>query len=264
MTQPQRFSYHNLDELKEDISRRGLDLPSSDDFSILATPVRFGRLEVPNRLAVQPMEGCDGKGDGAPSDLTVRRYQRFAAGGAGLIWWEACAVVPEARANPHQLWLHEATAEAFERMLCSARAAAGETMGHNPICVLQLTHSGRYSRPAGKPAPIIAQNWPVPDPHGKLPPDYPLIRDEELETLQDAFVRSAVLAAQVGFDAVDIKSCHRYLISELLASFTRENSRYGGDYGNRTRMLRETAEKVRRAVGDQIEVTCRPNIYDGI
>ena len=116
MTQPQRFSYHCLDELKEDISRRGLDLPTSDDFSILATPVRFGRLEVPNRFAVQPMEGCDGTGDGAPSDLTVRRYRRFAAGGAGLIWWEACAVVPEGRANPHQLWLHEATAEAFERM----------------------------------------------------------------------------------------------------------------------------------------------------
>ena len=50
----------------------------------------------------------------------------------------------------------------------------------------------------------------------------------------------------------------------MLASFTRENSRYGGSYENRTRMLRETATKIRDAVGDQIEVTCRMNAYDAI
>ena len=47
------------------------------------------------------------------------------------------------------------------------------------------------------------------------------------------------------------------LLSELLAGFTRSDSRYGGSYANRTRMLRETIEKVRQAVGPDIEVTCR-------
>ena len=264
MAKAQRFAYRCIDELTEDIAARQIDLPVSEDVSVLATPVAFGRLTVPNRLAVQPMEGCDALPGGAPSELTVRKYRRFAAGGAGLLWWEACAIAPEARANPNQIMLTDATAGAFKAMLDAARDAADETMGHRPVCVLQLTHSGRYSRPLGAAAPLIAHHSPPLDPRHSLPPDYPLITDEQLDALQDAFVVSARLAAEVGFDAVDIKSCHRYLLSELLASFTREDSRYGGSYENRTRMIRETVGKVRRAVGDRIEVTSRMNCYDAI
>ena len=264
MQPDERFSYRSLDELIADLARAGLDLPVSQDVSLLARPVRYGRLTVPNRLCAQPMEGCDGTARGAPTDLTVRRYQRLGAGGAGLIWFEATAVAAEGRANPRQLWLHEETADAFRRLVDVAREAAHESMGHNPVCVLQLTHSGRYSRPVDKPAPIIAHHSAVLDGHHGLPPDYPLIADEQLDALQEDFVGAAVLAAQAGFDAVDVKSCHRYLISELLASFRREGSRYGGSYENRTRMLRETAAAIRKRVGDRIEVTCRLNAYDAI
>jgi len=230
----------------------------------LGKAVGFGRLTVANRLAVQPMEGCDATADGAPTDLTVRRYRRFAAGGAGLIWWEATAVVPEGRANPRQLWLHSGTVKAFAEMARIARGAARESVGAEPICVLQLTHSGRYSRPAGEPAPILAHHSAILDPAGGIGPDHPLISDEELDALQDAYVAAARLAAEAGFDAVDVKSCHRYLVSELLASFTRERSRYGGSYENRTRFLRETVAKIRQAVGEAIEVTCRMNAYDAM
>jgi len=264
MEPSKRFSYRSLEELAEAIARRGLDLPTSDDLSVLASEVRYGRLTVPNRFVVQPMEGCDGTADGAPTPLTLRRYRRFGAGGAGMIWWEACAVDPDGRANPRQLWLHDGTVGAFREMVEAARAAARRHAGCEPVCVLQLTHSGRYSKPRSAPAPIIAHHSAVLDPVHKLPADYPLITDDELDRLQEAYVAAARLAADAGFDAVDIKSCHRYLISELLASFTREHSRYGGSYENRTRMLRETAARVRDAVGDRIEVTCRLNAYDGI
>ena len=264
MAETRRFAYNSLDELTEDLARRQIDLPVSDDISVLAAPIAFGRLTVPNRMAAQPMEGCDSLPNGAPSDLTVRKYRRFAAGGSGLLWWEACAICPEARANPRQIMLTEETAAAFEAMVDAARAAADEAMGHRPVCVLQLTHSGRYSRPVDGATPIIAHHSAILDPRHNLPPDYPLITDEQLDALQDAFAAAAVLASQVGFDAVDIKSCHRYLLSELLASFTRENSRYGGSYANRTRMIRETVRKVRQAVGESIELTSRINCYDAI
>ncbi len=260
----QRFSYRSLAELTADIARRGFELPTTDDVSILASPVAFGRLTVPNRFVVQPMEGCDAAPDGAPSDLTVRKYRRFAAGGSGMLWWEATAVVPQGRANPRQLWLTEQTLPAFAEMIRQTKSAARESVGYEPVCILQMTHSGRYSRPGPRPAPIIAHHSAVLDPKHNLPPDYPLITDEQLDALQDDFVRTAELAARAGFDGVDIKSCHRYLLSELLASFTRENSRYGGSFENRTRMLRETARKVRDAVGDRIEVSARMNAYDAI
>ncbi len=261
MAEHQRFSYRNLAELRDDVARLGLDLPLEEDFAVLGEPVRFGRLEVPNRLVVHPMEGCDGLADGAPSELVFRRYRRFGAGGAGLIWFEACAIVPEGRANPRQLWIHEGTVDQIARLVDQTRQAASETMGHTPVLVLQLTHSGRYSKPEGKPAPIIAQHSGVLDPRSKLSADHPLITDDELDALQDRFVIAAKLAAQAGFDAVDVKACHGYLMNELLGAHTRRDSRYGGSLENRTRLLRESAARIREEVPG-LEVTSRLNLYD--
>ncbi|MDD4891756.1 MAG: FAD-dependent oxidoreductase, partial [Phycisphaerae bacterium] len=259
-----RFKYKSLDELLADAKRLGVELPTSNDLSILAKPVKFGQRTVPNRFAVQPMEGCDGNADGSPSELTVRRYERFAAGGSGLIWFEATAVMHEARANPRQIWLHRGSLPGFAEMVRRTRDAARHATGAVPMMVLQLTHSGRYSRPGKRPAPIIAHHSAVLDPKHKLPPDYPLITDDELDRLQDAYIEAAKLAIEAGFDGVDIKSCHRYLLSELLAGFTRTGSRYGGSFENRTRMLREVTSRVRQAVNNCIEVTCRMNAYDAI
>ena len=61
------------------------------------------------------MEGCDGTLDGQPGELTLRRYRRFGAGGAKLIWGEAAAVVEEGRANPRQLLVNESTCPASPR-----------------------------------------------------------------------------------------------------------------------------------------------------
>ena len=74
-------------------------------------------------------------------------------------------------------------------------------------------------------------------------------------------MQSALLAKEVGFDGVDIKSCHRYLLSELLASHTREG-KYGGSFENRSRFLRQTVQAVRKAVGDDFIVACRFNVFD--
>ncbi len=263
MAEHDRFRFHSLEELQNKIDELGLELPFSDDFSILATPVAYGKKMVPNRLGCHPMEGCDGLANGAPSELTFRRYRRFGAGGAGLIWVEACAITKESRANPRQLWIHEETVADFKKLVEITREEAGKSMDHDPFLVLQLTHSGRYSRPVNKPAPIIAHHSDVLDPRHNLPPDYPLITDEELDRLQNVYVQAAVLAYEAGFDAVDIKSCHRYLMSELLASHTRENSRYGGSYENRVRLLLETAAKISKAV-PELEVTSRLNVYDAI
>ncbi len=263
MVEHERFHFKSLEELQSQIDELGLDLPATKEIDILSTPVSFGKGTIPNRLACHPMEGCDGLENGAPSDLTIRRYKRFGGGGAGLIWGEACAITQESRANPRQLWIHEEVLPEYKQMVDIARESAQKSMGHNPYIVLQLTHSGRYSRPVKKPHPIIAHHSAVLDPKHNLPPDYPLITDEELDKLQDVYVEAAQLAKEAGFDAVDIKSCHRYLISELLASFTRENSRYGGPYENRVRLLLETVSKIKKAL-PEFEVTSRLNVYDAI
>jgi NADPH-dependent glutamate synthase beta subunit-like oxidoreductase/2,4-dienoyl-CoA reductase-like NADH-dependent reductase (Old Yellow Enzyme family) len=259
------FQFQTLEQLRQRIGELALALDATEDLSPLLEPVPVNGFILPNRLVVLPMEGCDGTADGAPDELTFRRYHRFAAGGAGLLWFEATAVVPEARANPRQLWLNERSVDVFARLVEAARRAARETMGagHRPLLIVQLTHSGRYSRPGRAPAPIIAHHSPFLDPVHGLPPDYPLISDEELERLEDRYVEAALLARRAGFDGVDIKACHRYLASELLASHTREDSRYGGPLENRSRLLRNVYAKVRAAAPDLI-VTSRMNAYDAM
>lgn len=254
----------------------GVSLKAVDDVSVLAEPVRSGDLQMPNSLAVHPMEGADGDTEGRPGPLTFRRYERFAAGGAGLIWAEAIAVVPEGRANPRQLWLHEGSKAALGQLVRRMRHAAAASMGpgHRPVLVAQLTHSGRYSKPDGTPKPIIPQRdpyrdpmTPEPEPSGDRPSriasDMPLVTDAYLDNLQTAYVQAAQMAFEAGFDAVDIKACHGYLVHELLAARNRAG-RYGGDFENRTRFLLAVIEKVQKVCKPGQAVVSRLNCYDAI
>jgi 2,4-dienoyl-CoA reductase-like NADH-dependent reductase (Old Yellow Enzyme family) len=111
---------------------------------------------------------------------------------------------------------------------------------------LQLTHSGRYCRPNEhtRPEPRILYHHPLLDRRLKLPPDYPLLTDGEIESIIEDFHRAAYLAWQLGFDFVDIKHCHGYLGHEFLSAHTREG-RYGGTFESRTRFLREVVQGIR-------------------
>src|SRR5436190_1165756 len=117
------FKFRSLDDLEAASRSLGLDLRFSDDLQPLFRPVTIGPLRAGNSLCIQPMEGCDATLDGQPGELTFRRYQRFGAGGAKLIWGEAAAVIEEGRANPRQLLIDERTAPALERMLRECRQA---------------------------------------------------------------------------------------------------------------------------------------------
>lgn len=263
MFKHKKFHYQDAQVLRQDIEQMKLNMPFAELTEILKQPLLVGEKTVPNRLAVHPMEGCDGTEEGRPSELIYRRYDRFARGGAGLLWFEATAVVPEGRANPRQLLLTKETMPEFklllEKTLLAARAEYGET--HKPYTVIQLTHSGRYSKPGPLPEPIIALN--IPELDGRLPLQYKIISDEELELLEDKYVEAAQLAAEAGFDAVDIKACHRYLINELLGGHAREG-RYGGTFENRIRFICNVVDKVRDRLGDRIAIAVRMNAYDAL
>lgn len=263
MAEHKRFHYAALDELRSDIDCLNLEIPVSLNVEPFIKPLQLGAFQIQNRLAVHPMEGCDGTLDGAPDELTVRRYLRFARGGAGLLWFEATAVVAEGRANPRQLWLNSGSAPAFKAMLKQSLEAGRERNGssYRPLTVLQLTHSGRYSKPDGTARPVVAALNPWLD---VLPPEkIKVINDAEIEALEDRFVEAAVLAAEIGFDAVDIKCCHGYLSVELLGAFERPGI-YGGSFENRTRFVRNIVRKIRGKVGDALMIAVRMNAYDAV
>ncbi|TCL69392.1 2,4-dienoyl-CoA reductase-like NADH-dependent reductase (Old Yellow Enzyme family) [Hydrogenispora ethanolica] len=261
----QRFHYQNLAELEAEIAKQNLPIVLERDLSSLKRQTEIYHLKTPNSIGIHPMEGCDGTLDGKPDDLTIRRYERFAAGGAGLIWFEATAVDFAGRANPRQLFAAPENTAALAALLEKSQQKASSVLGpnHQFVPVLQLTHSGRYSKPEGKPRPIIAQHNPFLDPKVGIDSSYPTITDDELERLEDKYVAAAKIAAEAGFPIIDIKSCHRYLISELLGSHIRPG-RYGGSFENRTRFLMNIIGKIQAELGNKIAITLRLNAWDGL
>ncbi len=198
-----------------------------------------------NRFCILPMEGWDGTTDGFPTDLTVRRWERFGRSGAKLIWGgEAVAVRPDGRANPNQLMLNRDTAPAIAGLLATLRKAHGDTRGL--LVGLQLTHSGRFARPTDKAKlePKILYRHPILDAKFGLPPAYPILSDSDVSAIVADFVAAGRLAAEIGFDFVDLKHCHGYLGHEFLSAVDRPG-RYGGSFENRTRFLREIAAGLR-------------------
>lgn len=262
MSRHEPFDFRSPEELQAKASDLGIELPFQRDLSPLFEGISLGLKKIVNRLAVQPMEGFDANPDGSPSDLTFRRYERFAKGGSGLIWFEATSVVPEGRSNPHQLWLHTKNVSDFARLVAQTRKQAIQSFGagQDIYCVLQLTHSGRYSKPEGKPLPHVAVYNPALDDKRE---NLHIFSDKELDGLQESFLNAACLADQAGFDAVDIKACHGYLVNDLLASFGRQNSKYGGSLENRGQFLAELSRKIRMEV-PRIQLAVRLSAYDGI
>ncbi|HLP73101.1 MAG TPA: hypothetical protein VK155_09380 [Bacteroidales bacterium] len=264
----ERFSFKGKDELLNKARQLGYDLPYTEDLSFLFLPLSLapvtpqgGRqsevpFAVPNRFVVQPMEGYDSLSDGGPSDLTRRRYLRYAGGGSGTIWYEAVAVSPGGRSNPGQLWINERNASAFSLLNADIMQSAGR-LNIKPLLVIQLTHSGRYSKPEMKPVPLVAAPNPVLD---KTEPH--LLTDMELGKIQDQYIHAAKLSADAGFNAIDVKACHGYLMIELLAAKSRGESIYGGELpAERFRFMIETISRIRTSVPGII-ITTRLNMSD--
>ena len=140
----------------------------------LAQPFEASGLAIGNRFAMHPMEGWDGTREGLPTAHTLRGWRRFGQSGAKLIWGgEAFAVQSDGRANPNQLYLNDDV-----DVLGGLRALLAEVHeGHAEagfdrdglVVGLQLTHSGRWSRPDGPPVPRTVQRHPIreqrPAPH---------------------------------------------------------------------------------------------------
>src|SRR5881409_2822384 len=168
------------------------------DASPLAQPLQVDHLVLGNRFAIQPMEGWDGTSDGRPTELTFRRWRRFGASGAKLIWGgEAVAVSHDGRANPNQLVIgrhaHADLIKLREALVAEHRRAVASDAGL--IIGLQLTHSGRFSQPNSQdcPEPRILYHHPILDKRLGIPNDYPVLSDEEIHQIIGDFQRAARL-----------------------------------------------------------------------
>ena len=273
---PRVATFRSARALADHLNHLGWSLPFDDSIlaaaaSPLAQPLEIscasGRKRIGNRFAVQPMEGWDGESDGRPSELTRRRWLRFGRSGAKLIWGgEAVAVLPEARANPHQLVLNARTAPALAALRAEMVEAHRLRFGSSDdlLVGLQLTHSGRFCRPREKTRlePVIVYHHPILDARYPSAAAVDPIDPAEVDRIVTAFGEAARLAHHIGFDFVDLKHCHGYLGHEFLSAHHRPGP-YGGPFENRSRFLLQLVEAV-RASASGLEIGVRLSAYDSI
>jgi len=252
------------------------------DVNPMAQSVQIGGRTLANRWAVHPMEGWDATEDGQPNADTLRRWYRFGLSGAAMVWGgEAYAVCPEGRANPNQLHQgsHHDPQQGLRELLAELRRGQAEA-GLDPtqsLVGLQLTHSGRWSRPTSAgPAPRIVYRHPFLDERVGLTgadanaagdgaggaANNAILSDDELAALPALYAEAAANAQAVGFDFVDVKCCHGYLLHECLSAKIRPG-KYGGSFENRTRLFCDIVSAVReRCPG--LEIGVRISLTDEI
>ena len=257
---PEAFS----DYLKRENFSIGITEKIPSGGGALARPCPFRGRTIGNRWAILPMEGWDCEQDGRPSELTRRRWLRFAISGAKLIYGtEAAAVMHSGRSNPRQLLVAPHSADDLKKLCLEMRTAHESRFGNSDDLMigLQLTHSGRFSHP-NKPDVLeagTAYAHPLLDKKfGCGPAD--VISDAEVREIIGHFIRAAVIAQHAGFDFVDIKHAHGYLGHEFLTAYDRPGP-YGGSFENRTRFFREIAEGIRKAAPG-LEISVRLSLFD--
>ena len=234
----------------------GMNLPVQENMAELGKTIDAGGKTIRNRICFQPLEGYDSCEDGSPSELVYRRYRRFAGSGAGLIWFESAAVSEDGKSNPHQMMLSPGKISEFGALLEEMDRICLERFGFRQYKVLQLTHSGRFSRGTDwKPRPLAARRLKTDT------EETALASDERIFRLIEETISHAVMAKEAGFDAVDIKACHGYFLSEMLSAFERKGV-FGGSFENRTKALLTIVDGIREKTGSSLALTIRLNAYD--
>jgi len=260
----------SVEEFRARVEELRLEIPCDERVEVgpnspLAKRLHVAGKTIGNRFCIHPMEGWDGTREGKPTDATIRRWRNFGLSGAKLIWGgEAVAVRHDGRANPNQLLINEDNKRSLgqlrDDLIAHHQRACGST--DDLIVGLQLTHSGRFSRPNEKlrPEPRLLYHHPLLDRRVNANGNSPLLTDDDIRRIIDDFITAARIANDLGFDFIDVKHCHGYLGHEFLSAHTRTGD-YGGSFENRTRFLREVTEGV-RSVAPNMLIGVRLSAFD--
>jgi 2,4-dienoyl-CoA reductase-like NADH-dependent reductase (Old Yellow Enzyme family) len=85
----------------------------------------------------------------------------------------------------------------------------------------------------------------------------------EILNVQDRFVKTAVLAADAGFDGIELHGAHGYLLSQFLTSETNKRTdQYGVTPAGRAKIVVETIKAIRAAVPPGFTVGIKFNSVD--
>ena len=217
-------------------------------------PYRLGPVTLRNRIVkAATFEGVMPKG--AVSDDLIEFHRRVAAGGAALTTVAYCAVSKGGRVQRHTLVMSPELVPDLRRLTDAVHAEGA-------AIAAQLGHAGLVANTRSNGTPTLSPSTRWSSPAMTV---VKAATPAQLDEVVADFGRAAVVAVDAGFDAVEVHLGHNYLPSSFLSpNLNKRKDEFGGSIENRARFPRRILEAVRTAVGDQIAVTAKLNMADGV
>ena len=231
------------------------------------TPFRVRKLTLVNRVAVAPMATYLAQ-DGTPGDFHLMHYGARAQGGAGLVFTEMTCVTPEGRITPGCTGLYQPEhTTAWKRIVDLVHA-------HSPAKIaLQLGHSGAKGSTKlgweGMDQPLGTGNWPLlaPSALGWSPKNQTprAMTAADMDAVRAAFVSSARMAEQAGFDMLELHCAHGYLLSAFITPLTNQRTdEFGGSLANRLRFPLSVFTSIRAVWPEAKPISVRISASDWV
>ncbi len=188
------------------------------------------------------------------TNALIDYHTSVAKGGIGMTTVAYASVSKGGLSFPHQLWMRKEIIGELKKLTDSIHREGAAVS-------VQIGHGGNMAngsltgiRPV---APSGGINWYGPTfPRG--------MNKKDIEHVVNDFKNAVHLAAESGFDAVEVHAGHGYLISQFLSPYTnRRSDEYGGNFENRKRFMTEVLMAVRQALPSKMALLVKMNCRDG-
>lgn len=218
------------------------------------SPAKLGPLTLRNRV-IKAATFEASTPDALVTEDLITYHRLPAAGGVGMTTVAYCAVAPGGRTDGWQLWMRPEAVPGLRRLtdaIHAEGAAISAQIGHAGPVANARTNKARALAPVRFFNPL-SMRFAKKATH------------EDIAEVTEAHANAARLAIDSGFDAVEIHLGHNYLASSFLSPLiNRRTDEFGGSLANRAKVARGVVLAVKRAVGDQIAVTAKLNMSDGV
>jgi len=198
------------------------------NYSFLFQERSIGSRTAPNLLVVHPLERFDGTPEGKPRESAYEWYRGLAAGKWGIIFVECttCSDNPAERGHsPDGLLMTDSNLPEFKRLVREIKEVSPES-----IVMIQLS--------TGAPGNDMVGN----DNFMKLPAS-------SIQRSLEHMVKGGVLAAEAGFDGMDLKLCHGHLTYQMLRKTNTRQDEWGGrTLRQRARFAIEVVQGIRHGL----------------
>ena len=195
-----------------------------------AEPFDLAHLTIRNRL-VGTAHGRGILEDGLPLPEDAEYWRRLAAGGAAMLTVGGTVVAPEST------WRRRITTEAWRPEAVPGMAARAEAIrAEGAVAACQLVHLGRETTGAEQGFHPVAPS----DARSPREPTRPRpLSAGERDAIVEGFVRSAVNAADAGFQVIELHAAHGYLLAQFLSAATNPGLKAAERLATVARIIRE-------------------------